>query len=379
MVAVARAGSPGAGAAVRIQWNAPAGCSDADAFFSGVQARAEGVRRAQAGEPALRLEVHLERTSSAKVHGELRMADERGRFELRKVDGGTCDEVVDALSLTVALALGSSAVAPAPSRSGPAGSSVPSVPAGSSSPSSAPTSARPPPVAAPPAHDDAVAPPPAAAVPPPLSPPPIPPPPDKVEAAAGPEAPVESPAPSRPAPRRGSIGIALGLGPVAGQVSTPGFDVGGTALLRVGPGRAGQEDEAVHWSLGLSATYLRNDWLGASPAVAISWSAVGLTACPGWGLDLHVVLEICGTTAVGRLQATDRAVSVSTPSSRSWWSAGPVLRARLTLGWGLTVLIDATAHFPFYRRTFVTSTPDETVARTPSVAGTVGVMLAREL
>ena len=67
-------------------------------------------------------------------------------------------------------------------------------------------------------------------------------------------------------------------------------------------------DEAVHWSLGLSATYLRNDWLGASPAVAISWSALGLTACPGWGLDLHMVLEVCGTTAVGRLQATDRAV-----------------------------------------------------------------------
>src|SRR5438045_2911658 len=176
MVAVARAGSPGVGAAVRIQWNAPAGCSDADAFFSGIQARAEGVRRAQAGEPALRLEVHLERTSSPKVHGELRMADERGRFELRRVDGATCDEVVDALSLTVALALGTptlgtptlgtptlgpSAVAPAPAKSGPPGSAVPSAP------SSAPTSARPPPVAAPaPAHEDAVAPPPAPAAPP---------------------------------------------------------------------------------------------------------------------------------------------------------------------------------------------------------------------
>jgi hypothetical protein len=224
-----------------------------------------------------------------------------------------------------------------------------------------------------------VAPPPAPAAAPPLSPPPSPPPPDTVATAPGPGAPVERDTPSRPAPRRGSIGIALGLGPVAGEVSTPGFDLGGTALLRVGPDGDGQEDEAVHWSLGLSATYLRNDWLGASPTVAISWSALGLTACPGWGLDLPLVLELCGTTAVGRLQATDRAVSVSTPSSRSWWSAGPVLRARLSLGWGLTVLVDATAHVPFYRRTFVTSSPEETVAQTPKVAGTLGIVLAREL
>jgi len=162
-----------------------------------------------------------------------------------------------------------------------------------------------------------------------------------------------------------------------GEVSTPTFDVGATALVRVGP--RGDGDEPLRWSLGLSATHLRNDWLGASPDVAITWSALGLTACPGWGLALHVVVEVCGTTAVGRLQATDRVVSVSKPASRSWWSAGPVLRARLFLGWGFTVLVDAAAHVPLYRRTFVTSTPDETVAQTPAVAGMMGVILAREL
>ena len=204
-----------------------------------------------------------------------------------------------------------------------------------------------------------------------------PPPPEPVSPPPTVANPDEGPARPQPEARRSSLGVALGLGPVAGQVSNPTFDIGGAAFLRVGP--RWDQDEAIPWSLGLSATHLRNDWLGASPAVAISWTAVGLTACPGWGLDLHVVVEVCGTTAVGRLEATAREVSVSTPVTRSWWSAGPVLRARLSLGWGLTVLVDATAHVPLYRRTFVTSTPDETVARTPTVAGTLGVVLAREL
>jgi len=384
LAAAARAGVPaaGAGGPVRIQWNAPAGCSEVDAFFSGVQTRAERVRRAQPGEPALRLEVHLERTSSLKVHGELRMTDDRGRFELRKVDGRTCDEVVDALSLTVALALGASGVAPAPS--------APVATGGSSAPGTA-TSPRSPPVAAPaPAQDEATrstsaappAPPPITPAVSPLPSQPSRPSPEVVEPFSPPEtasraAEDDSRADPAPEQRHGSIGFGLGLGPIAGEVSTPAVDVGGTALLRVGP--RPDEDGALRWSVGLSATHLRNDWLGASPEVAISWTAVALTACPGWGIAARLVIEACATTAVGRLRASDRAVSVSTPSTRGWWSVGPVLRARLGLGSGFTVLVDATAHLPLYRRTFVTTTPEETVAQTPRIAGMLGILLAREL
>ena len=383
LAAVVRAGGPpsGAGPPVRIQWNAPAGCSEADAFFAGVQTRADRVRRAQAGESALRLEVRLERTSSLKVHGELRMTDDRGRFELRKVDGRTCDEVVDALSLTAALALGGASVVPTPSTAGGAGGSLPS---------GAAPSPRSPPVAAPaPAQDEAARPtPPPPAVPAVVSPPvsPLPlqpsrPSPDVVQQGASPQA-TPGPAPdgppnSAPEERRGSIGFGLGLGPMAGEVSTPAIDVGGTALVRVGPRR--EEGEPLRWSVGFSATHLRNDWLGASPEVAISWTALALTACPGWGIDVHLVIEACATTAVGRLRASDRRVSVSTPVSRGWWSVGSVLRARIGLGAGFTVLVDATAHLPLYRRTFVTTTPEETVAQTPKIAGMLGVLLAREL
>lgn len=381
LAVVARAGNggAGAGAAVRIQWNAPAGCSDAEAFFSGIQSRAERVRRAQAGEPALRLDVRVDRTSGSKVHGELRMADDRGRFELRKVDGGTCDEVVDALSLTVALALGASPTgAPSPAgsaspTSGPARApeGAPTSPSPPSSPAAPP--ARSPAVAAPaPARDEAAPPPseaargaPAAVVPAEQGPTPEPP----------ADARVDGSSTSNPLSSPSSIGLSLGLGPAAGAVTTPTFDLGGTALLRLGP----RGDDSPRWSLGLSATHLRNDWPAASPEVAISWTALALTACPGWGIGGPVVVEICGTTAVGRLRANDRAVSVSTPSGRWWWSAGPMLRARVTLGWGFMVLVDAAAHVPLLRRTFVTSTPEERVAQTPAVAGVTEVLLAHPL
>ena len=388
LAAAARAGAApsgaGAGPPVRIQWNAPAGCSEADAFLAGVQARAERVRRAKEGEPALRLEVRLDRTSSLKIHGELRMTDDRGRFELRKVDGRTCDEVVDALSLTVALALGASGVAPAPAGPAPASGGLPASPAPSS---------RPPPVAAPGSPPDEAVKPAAAAPPAPPTPSAVSPPPveparpaadavvEQVEQGPPPEAAPAAPADGSQdtahAARPGSIALGLGLGPIAGEVSTPALDVGGTALVRVGPHR--EEGGALRWSLGLSATHLRNDWLGASPDVAISWTAVALTACPGWGIDAHVVIEACATTAVGRLRASDRQVSVSTPATRGWWSVGPMLRARLGLGAGFTILVDATAHVPLYRRTFVTTTPEETVAQTPRIAGMLGVLLAREL
>ncbi len=43
--------------------------------------------------------------AGAKVHGELRISNPGGRSEARRVDGATCAEVVQSLSLTAALAI----------------------------------------------------------------------------------------------------------------------------------------------------------------------------------------------------------------------------------------------------------------------------------
>jgi hypothetical protein len=89
---------------LRILFEAPSECSSADAFYSGVRGRTERVRLASEGESATELQVRLTRSSTG-AHGELRMLGEHGETDTREVDGGSCEEIVEALSLTVALAL----------------------------------------------------------------------------------------------------------------------------------------------------------------------------------------------------------------------------------------------------------------------------------
>ena len=89
---------------LRIEFEAPSGCSSAESFYAGVRARTDRVRRAEATETGVHLRVRLTRRTT-DVHGELRGFDERGETETRSVNGESCEEVVEALSLTAALAL----------------------------------------------------------------------------------------------------------------------------------------------------------------------------------------------------------------------------------------------------------------------------------
>lgn len=90
---------------IRIDFEAPADCSTADVFYDGIRARTDRVRRAAEGEGGLGVRVRLTRTAPDKVHGELRVIQEGGETDTRTVDGASCDVVVQALSLTAALAL----------------------------------------------------------------------------------------------------------------------------------------------------------------------------------------------------------------------------------------------------------------------------------
>src|SRR5215831_19911546 len=89
---------------VPIDFEAPVGCSSADAFYAAVAARLDRAHLVRAAQAGMRLGIRLTR-SPARVHGELRLSDGRGGAETRKVDGTTCDEVADVLALTTALAL----------------------------------------------------------------------------------------------------------------------------------------------------------------------------------------------------------------------------------------------------------------------------------
>lgn len=100
---------------IRIELDAPPGCSSAQAFYQGLRARTEAVRLAAEGESALRIVVRLA-PAGPNVQGELRMLDAQSET-VRRVEGPTCDQVAEALSLTAAIALDRGAApreAPAP-------------------------------------------------------------------------------------------------------------------------------------------------------------------------------------------------------------------------------------------------------------------------
>ncbi|HSS37940.1 MAG TPA: hypothetical protein VLT58_04155, partial [Polyangia bacterium] len=105
---------------VRIDFAAPAGCADGDVFWGGISSRTERARAARPREPAMRMTVRLTRTGG-KVHGELRINNPGGHSEARRVDGETCAEVVQSLSLTAALAIDPLAVATPATSAVPAG------------------------------------------------------------------------------------------------------------------------------------------------------------------------------------------------------------------------------------------------------------------
>ncbi|HEY3594464.1 MAG TPA: hypothetical protein VGL13_11340 [Polyangiaceae bacterium] len=115
--------SPAQATVIRINYDAAAGCPGADSFFRGIHSRVESVRLAAPGEDALRVTVKLAPGEPGNIAGELRIAGPQGAT-VRTMEGGTCDQVVDALSLTAALALDGARPAdkpppPAPPRPSP--------------------------------------------------------------------------------------------------------------------------------------------------------------------------------------------------------------------------------------------------------------------
>lgn len=369
ILAAARSASP-VGLPVRVVWDAPAGCSDSDSFFAAVASRAERIHRAEPGEDGARIEVKLARLGT-KVHGELRLVTDDGKSDLRKVDGATCEEVADALSLTAALALSAAAHAaatPPPAGQGTAPGAGPSAPAPAAVVPVAPPIPAPGPPAPPPTLFPVLPPsaPPASPPSAPSAPAPAPPPQPLAAPEPPPVAPGAASGPTQTGPVRSLASwLSVGLGPAAGEVVSPYFSFGGMASLRVEE----PEQDRLAPSATLGFLYLRTDLLSGGDEAVFRLAAATVTACPGWGFRGSLAsVELCALGVGGWLLASDAGVTVSRSVSRSWWSAGALLRARAPVGAGFAVQLDASASIPLVQRRFVTTTPEETVGTSAGVA-----------
>jgi hypothetical protein len=394
--AVGAAAPAGRAPMMRVDFDAPAGCSSAEAFRRGVATRLERAATSD-GMPPARIQVRLTRNGD-RVVGELRLSHEQAAPDTRTVEGATCDEVVDVLALTAALALQpgarsaprtGAAAAPPPARSPGGGKEAGAAPrataprtAGAAAPAgtragSTPATPRPareaPAVAAPrPARE-------APAVASASAPTPAPTPaPAEIAAPAPPPAPAtiveRPPPPSAPAGAHLEVGASAALARVL--TSGPGPNLGGGVMLGVSRAR----EHGVPRSLRLGWLYLPNDFLLHGSAVADRWYAFTLTACPGWGLREGAFdVQVCARGIGGWITARDVAVTNPSSASRAWASAGALLRGGAALGAGFALEIEAGVDAPLFHREFITTPPRKTVAETPPVSLLVGVGLSRRL
>lgn len=116
----------------RIRLDVDAACSSNEDFFRRVSEKTHRVVRAEGTEPAERVEVRVDRPAKPATRGEFRVIAEGEPVRLRRVEGSSCDEVVEALSLAVALTYDPEAMlskpAPPPPASAPPPPPVVSVP-----------------------------------------------------------------------------------------------------------------------------------------------------------------------------------------------------------------------------------------------------------
>ncbi len=295
---------------VRVQMQAEPGCSSADAFFEAVQKRSARVRPAEAGERSALLEVVLQRVGSG-VQGDLKLHHEDGVTSTRHVTGVSCEAVVDALSLTAALALDSASAA------GPAE----------------------------------------------LAPPPTPTPSTSSSASDAPAAPADKVLVDDAALK--SLRPELGAQASVARLVAPHLNVGGALAVRLRL----EQKRLLSPSLGLSLLHTDNGLFESSRHVSLQLSGLGLSLCP---LRVKPVprlrLEPCLSGLGARLHARGRDLPEARQVTRSWWGAGALARAALELQARLSVEVEAGALIPLISRSFVALPNETSLGATPAVA-----------
>lgn len=295
---------------IRVALEAPPDCATAESFYQGVRNRTDRVRSAVEGEATVELSVRLTR-SGAKVHGELRMSGEHGESDTRRVEGATCDEVVEALSLTAALALDPTArlVTPPPSA----------------------------PVAV-------------------------------VESPRAPAGDLPRSEPSAP-PRLRFNEFSLNAQALVMQVVSPGVSFGGaiTGRLAFDPDGSGE-------SVSVAILHVRNDLFETPSEARYRLTAFSITGCPvRLRLSGATTLEPCATTIAGWLSAEALDVEFSTNKVRTYWSVGGTLNVRVAAGSRVALELFGGATAPLTMRHFNVGKPPTPIGETPVISPLAGV------
>jgi len=319
---------------VQVEFEAPAGCSSADAFFSSLSSRTDEVRQSDGNEPHTTIQVRLTRTRG-RVLGELRVVDDRGGTDTRKVQGASCDDVVEALSLTAALAVDPNALLSAPA-------TVP-VPAATPAPGADANAA--PPLSNPPGAKKANEP--------------------TVTKAADLETPLAHAPLDVP-------WFELGAGAVGTALLTSSASPGIAVSSRWTPASSG----FLRATLGLAFAHVRNGLLRSAGAVQVSFTGLGATACPLRLSASVFTVQPCALMMAGWFAASGKEAAYTYDVDHLWLSAGGVLHVSAFLGDGLSLDLDGGASAPFFKRRFYRTSPGDIVGETPSISPIISLGLS---
>ncbi|MGC4000685.1 MAG: hypothetical protein QM767_25840 [Anaeromyxobacter sp.] len=331
----ARGGAPSAPPiVVSLDFNADEGCADRARFESGLKARFDRISFAGPGASRWILQVRLT-TVPGGAHGELRFIDEHGEASPRVVDGADCASVVEALSLTAALAI-EQTVALAELT----GSSI--EPSGGSDGSGAGIGAN----GAPPKNPDGSAP---------------------------SDVPTTPQNPSAPDPETDPFRIRshrFGVSFFAAKLVSPQTSIGMRGEYAFAP----RVSAAIRPELGIGLSYVPAESLQPKSPISVSETGAFVLLCPTrWFLGEQVSLLPCASTTVGHLRVSSREVWLSTPSER--WQATSGIDARLETRLGRHISLDVLAGLfvPWARRSYRTIEPNASVGETPHVSWILGV------
>jgi hypothetical protein len=334
--------------AVKIELEAPSACADEPHFYARLRARTNRVRSAVAGESAVRLRVRLTQLGS-KVKGELSFMDDSAP---RSVEGSSCEEVVEALSLTAALALDPSAHddasdteqrALAGESQSPSKGDATQGAAGQRATTGASTKA---------ASRSAAAAPPA--------------PQNREDAQRRDDAKNVEETPPEELTAETTLGFEAGaqlelLALVSARPNMGGAVFG--RLLRRTP-------QGARSSLGLAVSYTSDHLLSSPHRLAVALTQLTLSACPlAIGEDRALRVEPCVFASGGLLTASSRGISNPDEAQRTFWALGALARAGVPLGSSLAFELSLGFSVPLVQRQFKLSGPDQFLGETERIGG----------
>jgi hypothetical protein len=291
-----------------IEYSADAACPQRESFMADVRARTDRLSSPPHGQAVVVYRVRAE-TTPRGAHGRLDVVDASGATSSRDVEGVTCNDVVDALALVLALAVDPNA-------------------------STAPLASIAPPAAA------------------------------RVEDGGTPSA------PRRPAPPwSGHLGASFGAEVNAGV--TPALLVGPVLGVEASIERVTQGPR-IEPILELRAAITRAQSGTVSAEVGAArfvWTAGQLDACPLRAIAGPVQAVPCARLEGGILEAAGMGVDVSHDVSSTWLAVGGMVRVRWTPLSVLFVDVDGALLAPLQRDHFYFSRPQTGIYDVPAIRG----------